>query len=145
MTQQPVKSGKKVSRRVIVFAIIVLSPVILLGILWIKTQLEYLPIRAEVTRIADSSGVKPISVGCASGLDIGVVCRALYNALTNEEHTRMFTDNGYTIDVTTDDGSGYVSATNSKVHIDAAGSPGYEGSGYEGKTSITYQLNNFQN
>lgn len=74
-----------------------------------------------------------------------MVCRTLYNELTNEEHTRMLTSNGYTIDTTPDDGSGYVDANNSKVHIYATGSPGYEGSGYEGKTSITYQFNNFHN
>lgn len=145
MAQQPIKSRQKVSRRVIVFAIIALSPIILLGILWIKMQLEYLPIRAEITRIADSSGIKPLSIECDSGIDIGVVCRALYDELTHEVHSRMLASNGYTIDATPDDGSGYIAAINSKVHIYANGSPGYEGSDYEGKTSITYQLNDFQN
>lgn len=143
MIQQPAKSQKKVSRKIIVFAIVALSPVILWGLFFILTQLTFLPIRVEINRIESMSGIKTSSVECDSGIDTGIICRALYNKLTYAEHFSMLANSGYTIEATPNDGSNSISAINSKVHIVANGGPGYEGSGFEGKTSITFQLNGF--
>ncbi|MET0979629.1 MAG: hypothetical protein ABWX90_00035 [Candidatus Saccharimonadales bacterium] len=145
MDPKTTKSKTMVSHKVIVYSLIVLSPVIFWGLWVLFMQLQYLPIRGEISRIASISGLKPLSIECDSGLDIGTVCRAEYNELTEDEHSKMLKDSGYTVDMGPDDGSGYISATNSKVHIYADGGPGWEGSGFEDKTIITYQLNDYQN
>lgn len=145
MESQTTKPKKIVSRKVIVFALILLSPVVLWGLWALFIQFQYLPIRGEISRIASISGIKPLSVECDSGIDIGTICRAQYNELTQDEHTKMLLNSSYTVDPTPNDGSGYISATNSKVHMYADGGPGYPGSGFEGKTSITFQLNDYNN
>jgi hypothetical protein len=140
MGQQPAKSRKKVSRRVIVFAVVALSPVILWGLLLVIMQLRYLPIRAEIARIASISGIKPLSIECRSGIDIGTVCDALYNRLTTDEQSKMLINSGYTIDIAPNDGSDYITATNSTVHIYASGGPSIGG-----KTNLSLQLNDYRN
>lgn len=145
MDYQLIKPGKKVSRRVIVFVIAALSPVILWGLLLLLLQLSYLPIRVEIARIASASGIKPLSIECSTGIDTGTQCDVLYNRLTYDEQLKMLTNTGYTIDATPDDGSNYISATNSKVHMYVGGGPGYEGSRHEGKTTFTFQLNDYRN
>lgn len=145
MKPQTTKPKKMVSRKVIVFALILLSPVVLWGLWALLIQFQYLPIRGEISRIASISGIKPLSVECDSGIDIGTECTALYNELTQDEHTKMLLKSGYAVDPPLDDGMDYISATNSKVHIYADGGPGYPGSGIEGKTSIIFQLNDYNN
>lgn len=145
MRKQPAESRKKVSRTVIVFAIIALSPVILWGVLLIIMQLTYLPIRAEIAHIASASGIRPLSIDCRSGIDIGTECDAVYNRLTYDEQSKMLVSSGYTIDAAPDDGSYYITATNSRVHIYAGGGSGYKGSGFEDRTSFSFQLNDYRN
>lgn len=145
MNIQPIKPRKKVSRRVIIFAVVALSPLLLWGLLLICVQLAYWPIRAEITHIAQVSGIKPLSVECNMGIDIGTECLALYSKLSYDEHSMMLTSSGYTIVPNPNKGSDYIVATNSKVHMYASGSTGYQGSGYEDRTRITYQLNDYHN
>lgn len=100
MDQKVVESRKSVPRGVIAFAILALSPLFLWGSFVVIIQLEYLPIRTEIARIANISRIKPLSVECNNGIDIGIVCSALYNELTYDDHSKMLIANGYIIDAT---------------------------------------------
>ena len=140
MNHPPAKPRKIVSRRVIVFAIVVLSPIILWGLLSIPTQVEYFRIRAEISRIASLTGKITLSIDCRSGLDIGVECDALYDRLTYDEQSTMLSRSGYNIIETTPiDSTSTIYARYPKIHMDVNGSY-YEGT----TTNLSFQFNDYR-
>lgn len=140
MEQQPFKS-RKISRGVIIFAIVALSPLILWGLFSIPTQIDFLRLKAEISRIASVSGVNPLSIKCATGgIDTLNRCTVNYSHLSLDEQSQMFTKSGYKIITNSYIGFNYIAANYPKDHVEATG-----GSGEAGKTSITFDFNDYRN
>jgi hypothetical protein len=138
MEQRPIKSKKIISRKFIVLSITALSPFILLGLILLPTQVEYFWIKKDIARIASVSNIKPLSVNCDWGIDIGTICRASYNQLTDNEVLKMLTNNGYTIEDENNYDTIYVAARNSSSHIYVTG-----GGNYDNKSNFTFQYVGF--
>jgi hypothetical protein len=141
MDQQLVKPRKIVSRGVIIFAIVALSPLILWGLLSIPAQIDFFRLKAEISRVTSASGVKPISIECETGgIDTLNRCTANYVYLTLDQQSQMFTKSGYKIFSNSNIGFNYIAANYPKDHVEATG-----GSGDGSKTSITFDFNDYNN
>lgn len=95
MKNEASKKTKMVRPWVIVFALTLLLPVILAGLLYTWEQISYLRLRKEISHVASKSELQPIATECYLAMD--PVCTAAYPRMSYDEQVSMLRKSGYEI------------------------------------------------